>query len=115
MDSRLYLTLAQQLISGVQAATPLTGGAGTPECRCAISRGYYAAYNVAVDFLDVIGFKMENVGSCHTAVQYAFNQCGNASLATVATKLGTLYEERRRADYEMRTRAPRALLKLKRW
>lgn len=106
MHSRLYLTLAQQLVSGVQAGRPLTGGTGAPECRCAISRAYYAAYNVAVDYLDAIGFRTENVGACHTAVQYALNQSGNASLETVSTNLGTLYSERRKADYEMKNPRP---------
>jgi hypothetical protein len=63
MHARLYVTLARHLVAGVQSANPLTGGAGATECRCAISRAYYGADNVAVDFLDQIGFKAENVGS----------------------------------------------------
>ena len=106
MLSRLYLTLAQQLVAGVQASTPLTGGSGAPECRCAISRAYYAAYNVAVDFLDRLGFETTNSHNCHQAVQFALNQSGNASLRDVSTFLNTLHTERRRADYEMRNTRP---------
>lgn len=100
------MTLARALVAGVQANTPLTSGAGRAECRCAISRAYYGAYNVAVDLLDKIGFKTENVGACHTAVQHVLNNSGNTDLAIVSTGLGTLYKERRLADYEMKSARP---------
>jgi hypothetical protein len=106
MVSRLYLTLAQTLVAGVRAAAPLTGGTGAAECRCAISRAYYAAYNVAVDFLDRLGFETTNNHNCHQAVQFALNQSGNTSLRDVSTYLNTLHTERRRADYEMRNARP---------
>lgn len=106
MDSRGYLTLAQQLVAGVQAKTPLTGGTGAPECRDAISRAYYAVYNFAVDFLNRIGFETVNNHSSHQAVQFALNQCGNDSLRTVSTNLNTLHSERRKADYDMRDPHP---------
>jgi hypothetical protein len=106
MVSRLYLTLAQQLVAGVKAAAPLTGGTGAPECRCAISRAYYAVYNVAADFLYQIGFETTNNHNCHQAVQFALNQSGSAPLRDVSTYLNTLHTERRRADYEMRNTRP---------
>jgi hypothetical protein len=103
MDSRLYVTLARTLVTEVQGRTPPTGAA---ECRCAISRAYYGAYNVAVDLLDMIGFRTENVGACHVNVQHVLNNSGNADLAAASSGLGTLYVERRHADYEMKNTRP---------
>ena len=37
MDGRRLLILAQKLVEGVAAGTPLTAGDGAPECRTAIS------------------------------------------------------------------------------
>lgn len=103
MDSRLYVNLARALVAEVQSRTPRTGAV---ECRCAISRAYYGAYNVAVDLLNKIGFKTENVGACHKSVQYVLNNSGNADLATASANLSTLYQERRFADYEMKATRP---------
>lgn len=104
MKSHRYLDLAKALVHGVSMAAPLTADDGAPECRCAISRAYYAAYNCAVDYLGRIGFKTQNVGACHTAVQHVLNNCGETVLKQVSSKLGTLYTERRNADYEMNHR-----------
>lgn len=109
MNSNRYAVLARKLVEGVAASSPLTGGDGAAECRCAISRAYYAAYNRAVDFLGMLGFKTLNSGKCHTDVQHVLNNCGDEDLRKVATELGTLYSERRRADYEMRQRASESL------
>ncbi len=98
------LSLAQKLVVDAQTAAPSLGGVA--ECRCAIGRAYYAAYNVAVDFLDRIGFATTNSHNCHQAVQYALNQSGNASLRDVSTFLNVLHTERRLADYEMRNTRP---------
>ena len=103
MQSRLFLTLAQRLVADARTAA---AGGGTAECRCGIGRAYYAAYNVATDFLDRIGFATTNSHNCHQAVQYALNQSGNASLRDVSTYLNVLHTERRLADYEMRNTRP---------
>jgi len=102
MDAHRFLTLADQLLTGVRDSVPSTAGDGAPECRCATSRAYYAAYNVAVEFLGRIGFETTNSHNCHHAVQFAFNQSGNASLRTVSANLNSLHSERKVADYEMR-------------
>ena len=102
MDGRRLLTLAQKLVEGVAAGTPLTGGDGAPECRSAISRAYYATFLVAGAFLDRIGFAVENSPGAHVAVRYALNNSGDAVLREVARDLDILHAERRKADYEMK-------------
>ena len=106
MDGRRLLTLAQKLLEGVGAGAPLTGGDGAPECRSAISRAYYGAFLVAGAFLDRIGFAVENSPAAHTAVQYALNNSGALALRRVASDLGRLHGERRRADYNLADRQP---------
>jgi uncharacterized protein (UPF0332 family) len=101
MKSQEYLSLARYLVDAVANAAPLIGNTAAPECRCAISRAYYAVFNRAVDCLDLIGFEATNSGAVHAAVQHAFNQASNRSLNRASANLNTLYAERRKADYEM--------------
>ena len=106
MDGRQLLALAQKLVDGVAAGTPLTGGDGAPECRSAISRAYYATFLVAAAFLDRIGFAVQNSPAAHVAVQHALNNSGDAVLRRIGAKLDDLHRDRRRADYDMKDRGP---------
>lgn len=74
---------------------------GPSECRCAISRAYYAAFHVAVDFLRFIRIKVCDSAACHVVTMNGLGNSGETDLATVGTYLGTLYDERAHADYEM--------------
>ena len=109
MDGRRLLILAQKLVEGVAAGTPLTAGDGAPECRSAVSRAYYAAFLVAAAFLDRIGFAVENSPGAHVAVQYALNNSGDEPLRDVARDLSILHKDRRKADYEMKDARAEAL------
>lgn len=109
MDGRRLLALAQKLVEGVAARTPLTEGDGAPECRSAISRAYYAAFLVAAAYLDRIGFAVQNTPAAHVAVQYALNNGGDKTLRDIAADLDRLHGERRRADYAMADRNPETL------
>lgn len=102
MDGRRYLALAQQLVAGAKARTPLTPGDGAPECRTAISRAYYATFLAASAFLDRIGFAVENTHVAHSAVQRALNNSTDRDLIDIAGYLDALHSDRRRADYEMK-------------
>ena len=51
MNPADFHTLALRLIDEARAAPPAPA-----ECRSAISRSYYAAYNAAVLLLDSVGF-----------------------------------------------------------
>jgi uncharacterized protein (UPF0332 family) len=109
MDGRRLLTLAEKLLEGVAARSPLTGGDGAPECRTAISRAYYAAFLVAAAYLDRIGFAVESSPAAHVAVQYALNNSGDATLRNVSSDLGKLHAKRRVADYEPKNAHPEQL------
>ena len=109
MDGRRLLALAEKLVEGVAARAPLTGGDGAPECRTAISRAYYAVFLVASAYLDRVGFAVQNTPAAHLAVQYAFNNAGDAVLRKIATDLGKLHAKRRAADYELKNLSPEQL------
>jgi uncharacterized protein (UPF0332 family) len=114
MDGRRLHTLAQKLLEGGAAQSPLTAGDGAPECRSAISRAYYAAFLVASAYLDRIGFAVENTPAAHVAVQHALNNSGDAALRGVASDLRDLPSERRRADYDVKDLYPERLLNAER-
>jgi hypothetical protein len=100
MDARQYLALARVLVTRVQSSDYLVG-LGEPDCRSIISRGYYAAFHVAIEFLLSINLKVTDSGDCHIVVQHALNNSQDTDLQTAAVHLGTLYSERKAADYKL--------------
>lgn len=106
MDPTGYLDLAKNLVERVKRGDQLPNTTGQAECRTAISRAYYSAFNLAGSLLDTLDIWLTNSGLCHTLLQYGLNNSGDAELQVVSQKLGTLYIERRKADYEMRNTRP---------
>jgi uncharacterized protein (UPF0332 family) len=68
-------------------------------CRSAISRAYYGVFHLASEFLSELGFR---VGARHDAVWKHLEVSGDATAALAGQKLNSLYQERRRADYDLR-------------
>jgi uncharacterized protein (UPF0332 family) len=101
MNPKWYLDLAKALVAQVKASTCLPGTNGEAECRSAISRAYYAAFHVAQALFDTLGIEVPDSGTCHTLVQHGLNNSGDSALVETGSRLGTLYSERRRADYKM--------------
>ena len=92
MDPRSFLHLA--LI--------LKGGPGAPESyRSAISRAYYAAFNVGVETLKAIGIELSDGPAGHGELRHCLGACGDPDLDDASGLLGTLHGRRRRADYRM--------------
>src|SRR5687767_13640233 len=91
MDPRDFNSLAAQLAGGATAA----------HCRSAISRAYYAAFNVAAQLLRGIGCPPGKGGAAHGDVQKFLGSCGDPAIAATATDLGSLHSRRIRADYQM--------------
>jgi hypothetical protein len=106
VDARLNLDLARGLIAGVKANTPVTGGAGEPECRCAAGRAYYAAYLTARRFLRDVGLRLPPTSSSHSVVQFALANAGVDLLVRVSSELRELYQARAAADYDLADPAP---------
>lgn len=87
-----------------QLARTLVASTSPAQLRTAISRAYYAAYNVGVEFLEDMGFAISKTSKGHTQVEYRLNNSGNADVKNVAVQLGTLRIKRNHADYKLQDR-----------
>ena len=90
MDPRDFQTLAVSLVNG--------GPAGA---RSAVSRCYYAAFNVAAAHLRSMGFRVSRGAAAHGEVRLCLMNSGDAELQAVATRLNDLHHARNRADYQL--------------
>jgi hypothetical protein len=93
MNPREYQALAERWVVG-QSAT----GA---ECRAAISRAYYWAFNVGAELLRSMGFCIAKGGGSHGEVRVCLSNGGDAEVAIAASSLGDLHTDRNRADYQL--------------
>ncbi len=74
----------------------LAAKAGPADYRSAVSRAYYGAYHVAVEFLKASG---SNPPRSHGEVQRMLARLGRANTTTAAHFLSDLQSRRVRADY----------------
>jgi hypothetical protein len=71
MNARAFLHLANRLLASEKNPEGL---------RSTVSRAYYAAYNVAVEFLDGIGCGVPKGPQGHDLAYHYFNNCGDTLL-----------------------------------
>jgi len=74
------------------------------ELRTAVSRAYYAVYNVAVDFLQKIGVKHAGGWEAHRMIPEALRYGSDEELSGAALELVDLRRMRWAADYDMQDR-----------
>jgi hypothetical protein len=98
MDPRLFLTLAGSLANNPAA--------GPAECRTAISRSYYAAYLVAVSFLETLGLRPRSGPQGHAAVRNGMLASQDPMITKIGSDLDTLHTERNHADYDLTDSGP---------
>lgn len=91
MDPRKFQNLAETL---VKAESPA-------ETRTAISRAYYSVYNVGVETLKGMGFKIPEGPGGHGDVEHKLSNCGNVIVERVGTQLADLRSRRIQADYRL--------------
>jgi uncharacterized protein (UPF0332 family) len=95
MNPERFLDLARRLME-----------AGGPEdCRTAISRAYYAVFNVAEKLLARMNFHRPK-RDYHPVLQKRLMASGDSALCRVGSDLGDLHEERVLADYHMQNKPP---------
>jgi hypothetical protein len=92
MDPMRFLDLAQLLKGGTPSAE---------NCRTAIGRAYYAAFNVGVEALKAIGIHPSQNPSGHGELRNCLGFGNDPDLLKASRRLTTLYGRRLRADYEM--------------
>ena len=89
-DWSQYLVLAKDLGSRSEEAA----------VRSAISRAYYAAYNVARSFCANAGISIIDTGNLHKDLWDAFLRKGGRTFASVYDKGQRLRRKRTKADYD---------------
>lgn len=94
MDPRDFHRLASGLVNTSSA----------PEIRTAISRAYYATYNVGVEILEELGFPIPRGPGGHGEVQNRLGNSGDGEIEKVASMLSDLHSRRIQADYRLQNR-----------
>src|SRR5881409_1006708 len=79
----------------------LTAGATEAEWRSAISRSYYAAFHVARNLLNDLGFTVPRADPAHQYLWLRLLNSGNPQVQVAASDLNSLRGERNLADYDL--------------
>ena len=90
MNPRDFHSLAVQLVGGTAAHR-----------RTAVSRSYYAAFNVAAAHLTSLGFRVRRGAAAHGEIQYCLANSGDVVVAAIGSELYELHSARIRADYQL--------------
>lgn len=91
MDPREFHILASELVKGRRAC----------EIRTAISRAYYAVFNVGVEILTGLGFRISEGPRGHGDVWNRLSNSGDSEVVKVGSQLTDLYTRRLHADYRL--------------
>jgi uncharacterized protein (UPF0332 family) len=99
MNGRDFLPVARIL------ATQATEAAW----RSALSRAYYAAFHVARELMETLGFAVPKADAAHKHMAWRLSNCGDAQVEDMGRKLDILRGDRNSADYDLRHAVPQAL------
>jgi uncharacterized protein (UPF0332 family) len=92
MTGRDFLVLAQALCAQASEAA----------WRTAVSRAYYAAFHVARELFEGLGFIVPHADRAHAYLWRRLTHCGDPRVQRAGSDLNTLRGERNRADYDFR-------------
>jgi len=81
-------------------ASTLVAESKSAEIRTAISRAYYAIFNLAAQFLVNVGLTLPK-NNVHVAVQHRLQNCVDIEVTKVGSKLTDLHTKRIQADYRL--------------
>jgi len=98
MDARDFLALAQQLALATTEAA----------WRSAVSRAYYAAFHIARELMEDLGFTVPHADRAHSHLWLRLSNCGDAHTERAARRLNDLRRERNGADYDLKRAMPKA-------
>lgn len=82
-------------------AFKLANGKIKAEFRSSISRAYYAAHNVGVEFIRHIGFELSTLHEAHQKVIDRLSNSKDIELQKVGSQLSSLRGDRIKADYRL--------------
>jgi uncharacterized protein (UPF0332 family) len=92
MNGRDFVSVAKDLLAAS------TEGAW----HSAVSRAYYAAFHVARQLLDELGFTVPGGERAHAYLWLRLCNCGDPQVQDAGRRLNTLRGQRNRADYDVR-------------
>ena len=69
--------------------------------RTAISRSYYAVYNLGISLLNEMGFPVPKTIDAHVLMRRHFDNSGDIELIEAAEKIKNLKTKRKHADYDL--------------
>jgi len=99
MNARDFLRLAQDLLSQPTEAA----------WRSAVSRAYYAAFHVAREPFDVLGFVVPKAERAHAYLWLRLSNCADADVQLAGRELNDLRGDRNQADYDFKRPLPQAV------
>jgi len=82
-------------------ANQLAGGSTEAEWRSAVSRAYYAAYHVARELMEVLGFTVPRAERAHVYLSRRLANCGHSRTRQAGADLNSLRGDRNEADYDL--------------
>ena len=91
MDPQDFQTLAKELLTDGRPAA----------VRSAVSRSYYAAYNIGEQALRGMGARIPQTAAGHLKVGFCFNNSEDETLRVASSQLAALRTRRNHADYHM--------------
>jgi len=91
MDPRDFHHLASRLVNENNPAS----------LRTAISRAYYATFNVGAEILKNMGFTIPVGPSAHGEMRNYLSNSGNKEVSIVASQIASLHRNRINADYRL--------------
>lgn len=80
------------------------GTVGTAGYRSAISRAYYGAYHLLLEYLEGLGHHC-NSDNIHVCVKRCLANCDVPEGANLGQRIGNLHENRKDADYDLQNPA----------
>jgi uncharacterized protein (UPF0332 family) len=99
MNVRDFLNVAQNLLSEPTEAA----------WRSAVSRAYYAAFHVARELLEALGFACPKAERAHAYLWRRLSNCGEPQVQNAGRELNDLRGDRNQADYEVHRSLPKKI------
>jgi hypothetical protein len=99
MNGRDFLALGKRLLVDEAEAA----------WRSGVSRGYYAAFHVARELLESLGFAVPRADRAHAYLWRRLSNCGVAQVQNAGRELNDLRGDRNVADYELHRGLPHSL------
>ena len=101
MTGDAFIQFAAELAARGSSPDPSKHDSDEARFRSAVSRAYYGAFNLGVQFLEKLGFRAPSSGNKHFYVRVRLSQSGDEEVARAGGLLSDLQSERNDANYDL--------------